>query len=280
MDNEALGFYNVCYSYSDSIEALKNVSFSVGRNESIAICGHNGSGKTTLLKLAAGLIQPKEGSVKLLNEGLNKKNSRLAFQKIGFLFQDSEDQLFCTTVLEDVSYGVKNLHLDQAEGQRRINHALETMKIEHLADRPIHHLSGGEKKRVALAGLIAMEPPILVLDEPTNGLDPEGSHELIHLIHELKDSGKYTIVVITHMIDTIPEFADRIIVMNKGEIHRDDESHKILTDIELLQRVGLDTPEVTHLFYDLQKQGLYPTSEPLPISHAEALKAVAHLRKN
>jgi len=273
-DAPILEFTGVSQRYSGEIQAIREVTLTIHEGESVALCGPNGSGKTTLLKLAAGLMTPTAGTIRLAGAVLDAKSRPLAYQKIGFLFQDSDDQLFCPTVGEDIAYGPLNLGLSTAEVAERVAYATQVMRIPRLVNRPIHHLSGGEKKRVALAGLIAMQTPLLVLDEPTNGLDPAGARALVAMLRMLNQEHGYSLVVATHEVDRIPEFAQRVIILNDGEVFRDGPLATVLTDIPALQEMALEAPIITQYFYwKLQQTG---EQVAIPLTLAEALERDAH----
>ena len=214
----ALECRDLRFSYHDGKEAVAGVSFSIQAGESVALCGPNGSGKTTLLKLLSGLLFANSGQVLLGGIELTPKNASQAFRSIGLLFQDSQDQLFCNDVAEDVAFGLKNLKLDPEEIKERVTMALQLTEAEHLRNRPIHHLSGGEMKRVALAGLIAMRSPILVLDEPNNGLDPASNEHLLDLVEHLHRDHGYAFLTVTHKMDVVPRIAQRVLVMESGKL--------------------------------------------------------------
>ncbi|MBL6989737.1 MAG: ABC transporter ATP-binding protein [Bacteriovoracaceae bacterium] len=251
---EVLRYDRVSFQYGKGMRAIKKMSLTVTSGESVAICGPNGSGKTTLLKLASGILLPSSGSVYLGGENIDKKKRKDAFKKIGFLFQSSEDQLFCPTVKEDIAYGPTNINLEKEVIEKRTQDALKLMKIKHLENRPIHHLSGGEKKRVALAGLLVMRPEVIVLDEPTGGLDRPTSKELIKTFRHLNNDHGYTLVVVTHDTDLIAEFAKRIIIMNNGEICVDGLTSDVLTDVSMLKSVNIEAPIITQYFNWHNKQ--------------------------
>jgi cobalt/nickel transport system ATP-binding protein len=262
---------DVHFSYHDGKEAVSGVSFSIERGEKVALCGPNGSGKTTLLKLITGLLTPTAGSLHLGGRLLDAKLSREVFRIIGFLFQDSQDQLFCNSVAEDVAYGLKQLGLSPAEAEDRVALALHLTEAQHLSQRPIHHLSGGEMKRVALAGLIAMRSPLLVLDEPNNGLDPAANEHLLDLVEHLHKDHGYAFLTVTHKMDFVPRLADRVLVMESGALLADGSAREILTDIPLLERARLIPPAITKYFYErrLAKGG---GVGPLPLTVEEALQ--------
>jgi cobalt/nickel transport system ATP-binding protein len=270
LKNEVLKFEQVSIHYGSGIKALNNISLRFIEGESVVICGPNGSGKTTLLKAAAGLLLPNEGRVFLANEELNKKNRNNAFKKIGFLFQDSEDQLFCPTVREDVEYGPINQGLSVDGVKQRVEYAFHVMDLESLADRPIHHLSGGQKKRVALAGILAMQPSILVLDEPINGLDGQSSHELLKTLKHLNQDQGFTLIVVTHDLNSISQFAKRMIILKEGRIFKDGPLREVLTNIEALEEANIEPPIITRYFY-LKNKLNKAENKRLPVSIDEAI---------
>ena len=258
------------FHYHDGKEAVAGVSFSIAPGESVALCGPNGSGKTTLLKLLTGLLSPDEGEVRLGGRVLDDAGAKDAFRTVGLLFQDSQDQLFCNYVAEDVGYGLKQLGVPPAELRDRVDLALHLCEAEHLAHRPIHHLSGGEMKRVALAGLIAMRSPVLVLDEPTSGLDPAASAHLIELIQHLNREHGSAFLIVTHEMDRVPLLASRVLVMEGGRLLADGNTRAILTDVPLLEQARLQPPAITKYYFERAlRDGRKP--DWLPLSGEEAL---------
>jgi cobalt/nickel transport system ATP-binding protein len=267
----ALECRDLRFSYHDGKEAVAGVSFKVQAGESVALCGPNGSGKTTLLKLLSGLLFADQGQVLLGGTELTPKNANQAFRSIGLLFQDSQDQLFCNSVSEDVAFGLRNLKLDPAELKARVDMALHLAEAEHLALRPIHHLSGGEMKRVALAGLIAMRSPILVLDEPNNGLDPASNEHLLDLVQHLHEDHGYAFLTVTHRIDFVPRLASRVLVMESGGLLADGSVQDVLTNVPLMEKARLSPPSITKYFYEKRlREGGSLTGLPLTVE--EALK--------
>jgi cobalt/nickel transport system ATP-binding protein len=267
----ALECQDLHFSYHDGKEAVAGVSFKVQAGESVALCGPNGSGKTTLLKLLSGLLYADQGQVLLGGTPLTTKNANQAFRSIGLLFQDSQDQLFCNTVAEDVGFGLRSLGLDAAELKARVEMALHLAEAGHLSQRPIHHLSGGEMKRVALAGLIAMRSPILVLDEPNNGLDPASNEHLLDLVQHLNQDHGYAFLTVTHRIDFVPRLAQRVLVMEDGALLADGTVQAVLTDIPLMERARLSPPSITKYFYEKRRREGGPLHD-LPLTVEEALK--------
>jgi len=271
--DEVLKFDQVSICYGSGIKALNNISLRFVKGESVVICGPNGSGKTTLLKAAAGLLLPTEGQVFLVKEKLTKKNRNHAFKKIGFLFQEAEDQLFCPTVREDVEYGPINQGLNAEIIKQRVEYAFDIMGLTDLADRPIHHLSGGQKKRVALAGILAMQPSILVLDEPTNGLDGQTSQELVKTLQHLNQAHGFTLIVVTHDLNSISQYAQRIIILKEGRIFKDGPIREVVSNIEALEEANIEPPIITRYFYLKNKQNQVENKK-LPLSIEEAILMV------
>ncbi|MCG6881399.1 MAG: cobalt ECF transporter T component CbiQ [Deltaproteobacteria bacterium] len=257
------------YSYKGD-RALKNISLTLSKGDVMVLCGPNGSGKTTLLKLFAGILPPDSGKITLFGKALDRKARKMAFRHVAFLFQDPNDQLFCTHVCEDIAYGPKNLGIEPAEIDRLVETAMNLMEVSHLAHRPIHRLSHGEMKRVGLAGLIAMRPPLILLDEPTAGLDPASANHLVNLIRHLNSHHGYTLVMVTHDVNVAAALAKRIVILNQGEIVADGSPRDILTDKQLLETARLEPPILTRLFQELlencQDQG------QIPVTIDEAIK--------
>ena len=270
----ALEVRDVHFSYHDGVPAVAGVSFGIESGESVALLGPNGCGQTTLLKLVTGLLKPDAGEIRLGGQPLTPQVAREIFRTVGFLFQESQDQLFNNFVSEDVAYGPQRLGLPQAEVDERVSLALHLTEAQHLARRPIHHLSGGEMKRVALAGLIAMRSPLLILDEPQNALDPASSEHLMELVEHLHQDHGYAFLTVTHKMDYVPRLAQRVIIMDAGHMLADGPVRQVLTDIPLLERARLAAPSITKYFYELQRrEGKIPTDLPLTVEEALAAKA-------
>lgn len=267
----ALEVRDLHFSYHDDVPAVAGVSFGISAGESVALLGPNGCGKTTLLKLITGLLTPDGGSIHLGGQVLDKKLAREIFRTVGFLFQESQDQLFNNFVAEDVAFGLERLGLPPEEVKERVSLALHLTEAQHLARRPIHHLSGGEMKRVALAGLIAMRSPLLILDEPQNALDPASSEHLMELVEHLHQDHGYAFLTVTHKMDYVPRLAERVIVMDQGHVLADGPVRRVLTDVALLERARLAAPSITRYFYEkARKAGKEPVDLPLTVE--EALK--------
>ena len=213
---KAIVVENLVHDY-DRIRALDGVSLEIERGEKVAILGPNGSGKTTLMLCICNLIRPKSGRIRVMGVEVNGKNEDRIRKLVGIVFQNPDDQVFSATVFDDVAFGLRNMGLDEDEVERRVRAILKTMRIEHLAERNPANLSGGEKKKVAIAGVIAMNPPVILIDEPTAGLDHPGIHEIYNILCELNANG-LTIVVTTHDSEFAFAWADRIVVMSKGKV--------------------------------------------------------------
>ena len=260
---------DVHFSYSGGIDALRGISFAIRPGETVALCGPNGSGKTTLLKLIAGLLEPSGGQVLLEGRALTRSSAREVYKSVGLLFQDSQDQLFSSFVSEDVAYGLRKLGLSPEEQRERVEGALALCEATHLAHRPIHHLSSGEMKRVALAGLLAMRPPLLVLDEPTSGLDPAASEHLEQLLRHLNAEHGYALLVVTHEMERVPRLVERVLVIESGQLLADGPLRPVLTDVALLERARLRPPQITRYFHELE-----PDATDLPLTLEEARQRI------
>ncbi len=263
--SELLACRDLHYRYEGDLHAVRGVGFSVGPGEAVALCGPNGSGKSTLVALLTGLLRPAEGEVRLRGEPLTPRVARRVHHSVGLLFQDSQDQLFSSFVAEDVAFGLRNLGLPDDQVEARVHEALALCEVEHLVHRPIHHLSGGEQKRVALAGILAMRPPLLILDEPTSGLDPAAAEHLQRLLVHLNRDHGYALLVVTHEMDRIPTLAERVLVMNEGALLADGPVREVLTDVALLERARLRAPGITRYFHARDANG------ELPLTVDEAL---------
>ena len=272
---------NIKYAYDTSYEALKGVSLKVERGEMVALLGKNGAGKSTLFLHLNGIYEPDEGQVFIDGEELKyDKKSLLKFrQKVGIVFQNPDDQIFAPTVEEDVAFGPLNLGLSMEEVQDRVEHALARVGMSGYEKTAPHHLSGGQKKRVAIAGILAMKPEIMVLDEPTAGLDPQGVVDLSKLLRELNDEG-ITIIISTHEVDLVPNYAQRVFVLVDGLLIAEGTPKEIFAKPEILEQANLKVPIVTELFQDLEAEGFDMEGDyPLTIDEAKA-KFLELLNKN
>jgi len=247
---------DLCYTYPGNVTALHHVNFIAPRKARIAVIGSNGAGKSTLFKHFNGIFKPSSGSVLVQGEPITRDNIRNVRKFVGIVFQNPDDQIFSPTVEQDVAFGPTNLGLDEETVQHRVEEALNIVGIEHLAHRVPHHLSGGEKKRVAIAGVVAMEPQVLVLDEPTAGLDPQGVRDFNNFCNSLSQKYGLTVIFSTHDVSLVPEIADYVYVMNQGAIMASGTIEEIFVQMEMLQSVRLDVPVLPKLIRSLQEHGV------------------------
>lgn len=242
-----------------AVKALDDVCLQIPDGQFVGIIGHTGSGKSTLVQHLNGLIKASSGSIyfngkDIYDKGYNMKQLR---SKVGLVFQYPEHQLFEIDVFTDVCFGPKNLGLDKNETELRAYDALRKVGLpDELFYQSPFELSGGQKRRVAIAGVLAMKPEILVLDEPTAGLDPKGRDEILHQIKKLQTETGMTIILVSHSMEDVAEYVDRIIVMNKGSVMFDDIPRKVFAHYKELEEVGLAAPQVTYILHELKKRGL------------------------
>jgi cobalt/nickel transport system ATP-binding protein len=228
----------LAHRYPDGTPALRGVDLRIPTGESIAVVGANGAGKSTLLQHLNGLLIPSAGAVYIAGLPMIRANLAQVRRRVGFVFQDADDQLFMPTVYDDVAFGPFNLGLTGTEVRSRVHDALESVGAAHLATRAPYRLSGGEKRAVAIAGVLAMQPSILVLDEPSSGLDPAGRRRLIGLLQSLEQ----TRVIATHDLDLVLDVCPRVVVMHEGRVLADGSPGDLFTDRDLLQRCHLEPP--------------------------------------
>jgi cobalt/nickel transport system ATP-binding protein len=266
----------VSFTYPEGTQALREVDFWAEKGRFIAILASNGSGKTTLIKVLVGLLIPQEGKVYIQGREIGQLSPSELYQQVGLVFQNPNDQLFGATVEEDVAFGPRNLDLPEKEVQRRVGEALESVGAIELRHRAIHHLSFGEKKRVALAGVLAMGPATLILDEPTAGLDPAGEARMLHLLNRLNRERGITVILATHSVDMLPLFADQIYVLNRGRVLRQGDAREVFTDHEMIDRAGLRLPYISGLLYEMKRYDGVPING-LPLTVGEARKRLLEL---
>lgn len=233
-----MDYNGVHYSYPDGSRALKGISFRINHGEAVGIIGANGAGKSTLLNLLLGIVFPSKGEVNIGGIKVTKKTLSTIRQRVGLVFQDSDNQLFMPTVYEDVAFGPRNYKLDEEEIDKRVIKALETVGILHLKDRPPYKLSGGEKRAAAIATVLSMEPDILVMDEPTAALDPRARRRLIDLLNGFS----HTKIIATHDIDMVWDTCERTIIINQGIIIADGLTKELLVNEELMNKSSLELP--------------------------------------
>lgn len=274
---------NICYSYDVGTgferQALKNISCVINDGEFIGLIGHTGSGKSTFIQHLNGLVKASSGAIfynskNIYDEDYNMKDLR---SKVGLVFQYPEHQLFETTIFKDVCFGPKNLGLGAVQAQTR---ALKALHMVGLPDDMYYQspfdLSGGQKRRVAIAGVLAMEPEVLILDEPTAGLDPQGRDDILNCIKKLHDEMGITVILVSHSMEDVANYVDRIMVMNDGVLTFDDTPKVIFSHYKELEEIGLAAPQVTYIMQDLKNAGLDVDTSVITVDEAkkEILKAL------
>ena len=255
---------NLTHTYSEGSAfqstAIRNVSLTINDGEFIAVIGHTGSGKSTLVQHLNGLLKPTSGQILIDGEDLNAPNAdrRRIRQKVGLVFQYPEYQLFEETVAKDIAFGPKNLGLSQEEIDQRVRRAMAHVHLDYdkLADRSPFELSGGQMRRVAIAGVLAMEPKVLILDEPTAGLDPMGRDSILGMVRELHAQGGVTVIMVSHSMDDVARLATRLVVMSKGELVATDTPRNIFRQVSMMESIGLGVPEAAKLCALLRQRGL------------------------
>lgn len=274
---------HVNYIYGEdtpmAVYALKDICLQIPDGQFVGIIGHTGSGKSTLMQHMNGLIKATSGHIyyngeDIYDEGYDLKKLR---SKVGLVFQYPEHQLFEIDVFTDVCFGPKNLGLSKKEAELRAYDALRKVGLpDELFYQSPFELSGGQKRRVAIAGVLAMKPDVLILDEPTAGLDPKGRDEILEQVKKLQKESGMTILLVSHSMEDVAEYVDRIVVMNQGQILYDDTPHKVFAHYQELEKVGLAAPSVTYIMHELQKKGMPVNTDATTIEEAaeEILRAV------
>ena len=273
-------FENVSYDYAPESEknntpehalALSDVSFEIPDGQFVGIIGHTGSGKSTLMQHLNGLEKASSGTIyfngeDIYEKGYNLKNLR---SKVGLVFQYPEHQLFAETVFADVCYGPKNLGLSKSDCELRAYDALRKVGFpEDLIFTSPFELSGGQKRRAAIAGVLAMKPEVLILDEPTAGLDPKGRDEILTQIKKLQKEENMTILLVSHSMEDVAEYVDRIVVLNEGKIFLDNTPEEVFRHYKELEEIGLSAPQVTYIMHDLADAGLNVRCDVTTVSEA------------
>lgn len=259
-------------------DAVKNVSFTAEKGEIIGIIGHTGSGKSTLVQHLNGLLKPTSGEILLngVNIWDNPKEIRQVRAKVGLVFQYPEYQLFEETVFKDIAFGPKNMGLSGAELENRVLEIcrLIGVKEEYLEKSPFD-LSGGEKRRVAIAGVMAMRPEVIVFDEPTAGLDPAGRENVMKIINDYRNAVNATVIVISHSMEDMAAMADKLLVMSRGELKMFGTADEVFKNGDMLREIGLNVPIVTRVFYELKAMGADVPDDVFTVSRAvEVLKRI------
>ena len=267
----AIDVQGVSFTYDDGTEALAGIDFYVEEGEFVAVLGSNGSGKTTLIQLLVGLLKTKSGRIAIGGREIGSLKAEELYQRVGLVFQNPNDQLFAATVEEDCAFGPRNLNIPETDVQRRVTESLAAVTALSLKGRAIHHLSFGEQKRVSLAGVLAMRPAVLILDEPTAGLDPAGEAQMMQLLKKLNREERMTVVLATHSVDMLPLFANRIYVLDRGRVLQQGPSEEIFCHQEMIVRAKLRLPYVSRLMYEMKRHDGVPINGlPLTIGEARA----------
>lgn len=265
---------DVSHRYSEEADelALKNINFTIEKEEFVGIVGHTGSGKSTLVQTLNGLIKPSQGEIFIQGEEITgEKDLREIRQQVGLVFQYPEHQLFEETVFADVAFGPRNLDLEEEEIIRRVKQALELVNLDYdeFKDRSPFKLSGGQQRRVAIAGVLAMEPEVLILDEPIAGLDPKARRELMQEIVNLQRDFELTIILISHQMEEIAQLADKVLVLEAGELVLQGTPEEVFSKREFLEEIGLGIPQITTVVHELKAKGWDLREDIFSVSEAK-----------
>jgi energy-coupling factor transport system ATP-binding protein len=255
-------------------KALDNVSLEIEDGEFLAVIGHTGSGKSTLIQHLNGLLKPASGRIYVDGTDITDKDTKLVDirKKVGLVFQYPEYQLFEETIAKDIAYGPSNLGLNEDEILKRVKKSMEMVGLnyEEYKDISPFELSGGQKRRVAIAGVIAMEPKVLILDEPTAGLDPAGRDDILEQIKLLHEKYNMTIILVSHSMEDVGKLAEKIIVMNDGHIELQGKPKEVFKEIDTLEKIGLAVPQVTYLMRELKKKGFNVSEDIFTVEKAKS----------
>lgn len=272
---------NLTHIYSEGLpfekKAVDDISLKVEENEFIGLIGHTGSGKSTFIQHLNGLLKPSSGEIIIDGTRVDKSGSNLTDlrKKVGLVFQYPEYQLFEETIERDIAFGPKNLDISEEEVQERVKSSMESVGLDYetYKDKSPFELSGGLKRRVAIAGVLAMEPKVLILDEPTAGLDPRGRDEILSEIESIHEKRKMTVILVSHSMEDVAKIAERIVVLDKGKVFLDGEPRDIFREEDKLLGVGLGIPQITFLMRTLKKKGLDINEDAITVEEAkESLK--------
>ncbi|MFC2050527.1 energy-coupling factor ABC transporter ATP-binding protein [Chloroflexota bacterium] len=270
---EALSF-----SYDGHTQAISEINLELRDGEFLALLGANGCGKTTLLKHLNGLLKPSSGKVLLNDKELHSFKDEEIFRQVGMVFQDPNDQLFGATVEQDVAFGAVNLGLKPDEVTRRTTEVLKLVGASDLPDRAIHTLSFGQKRRAAIAGVLAMEPKTILLDEPTSGLDPKGVSSIMRLLRKLNKERGTAMIIATHDVELVPLFCDRVAIMSNGKLIGEKTPQEVFADIDMIRNAELRLPRIAHLVEILKKEDHLDFSD-IPLTIGEARRELLQLVK-
>ncbi|HIW59952.1 MAG TPA: energy-coupling factor ABC transporter ATP-binding protein [Candidatus Anaerobutyricum avicola] len=264
------------FSYNDEKHALNGVDVKIYEGEKIAVLGSNGAGKSTFFLSINGVLKPHAGEVIYRGEKITKKRLNHLRKNVGIVFQDADNQIIASTVMSEVAFGPMNLKLPREEVLRRVDKALDYMNITEFRDRPPHYLSGGEKKRVSIADIIAMESEVIIFDEPTAALDPLNAQMLEEVLRKMGEEGR-TILISTHDVDFAYRWAERVLVFHQGKIIADDTPLRVFHQEELLKKANLRHPMLYDVCEILKKKGIIPDGEMYPKNMEEFRTMTDHL---
>ncbi|MBI5190627.1 MAG: ATP-binding cassette domain-containing protein [Nitrospirae bacterium] len=257
------------FSYPDGTKALDSVDFRAGKGEFVGMLASNGSGKTTLLKLLCGMLKPTSGTVELNGRPVGGIPPKEIFRMAGMVFQNPADQLFAATVAEDVAFGPTNMGLTRSEIDGRVAYALEAVGLKGLGAKPVQRLSFGQQKRACIAGLLAMGQELMLLDEPTAGLDPMGEYRIMELLMKLNREKGITMVMSTHNVDMVPLFIDRLYILSKGKVAREGSPAEVFNASSQLKGIKLRLPQIAELIEQMKDEDRV-SFDRLPLTIGEA----------
>ena len=261
---------HLTYGYDESSHAIEDLSIAFEEGKTTAILGANGAGKSTLFLHLNGILQPEQGEVRFRGQPISYKKAglRQLRSKVGIVFQNPDDQLFSASVYQDISFGAVNMGLPAEEVHRRVETVMEQVGITYLKDRPTHALSFGQKKRVAFAGIMVMQPEVIILDEPTAGLDPQGRDSILENIRAYQKAKNATVMMVSHAMEEVARVTDRLLVMDHGGLRMDNSPREVFRHAWELQQIGLAIPQVTRVFLRLRELGVPVDSSVYTVEQA------------
>ncbi|MEE9474465.1 MAG: ATP-binding cassette domain-containing protein [Candidatus Hydrothermarchaeaceae archaeon] len=273
MDNLIYSVKGVSYKYPDGTHALHDISLDVQKGRFIGLLGANGSGKTTLLRAMDKLFKGVKGSVYLCGVDINTLSPKEIYKKVGLVFQNPDDQLFAPTLFEDVAFGPTNMGFSAGKVKKRVMQALDEVDLTGLEKKSVHNLSFGQRKRACIAGLLAMGHEILLLDEPTAGLDPMGEYKMMRLLRRLNKENGVTVIMATHSVDLVPVFLDELYILSKGKITRGGTPEEVFNAPEDMANIKLRLPHIAELIYKLKHEDKMDFDR-IPLTIGEARREI------
>jgi cobalt/nickel transport system ATP-binding protein len=273
LDNLIYSVKGVSYRYPDGTHALHDISLDVQKGKFIGLLGANGSGKTTLLRAMDKLLKGIEGNVYLCGTDMKMLSPRDIYKKVGLVFQNPDDQLFAPTLFEDVAFGPTNMGFQASEVEKRVLGAIREVELDGLERKSVHNLSFGQRKRACIAGLLAMGHEILLLDEPTAGLDPMGEYKMMRLLRRLNQENGVTVIMATHSVDLVPVFLDELHILSKGKITRGGTPEEVFNAPEDMANIKLRLPHIAELIYKLKHEDKLDFDR-IPLTVGEARREI------